>query len=179
MFYVNVIYIDTGIMTLERERKMSEVVARIDDFGRPAWIASDGDRLHRVLAHRSRDPGLHHMEWTDGMLTEIRQHAGLARPGDDPLGSQARALGAAHAALGRIAVAAISARPATAHSTSIVSEALRKLEEEASQFREFLERLRMAKDRQEFDEFMADRRNRPSDPPPPAEPQGPAPQPQS
>jgi hypothetical protein len=41
-------------------------------------------------------------------------------------------------------------------------EALRKLEEEAAEFREFLERLRMAKDRAEFDEFIKDRRNRPA-----------------
>ena len=51
-------------------------------------------------------------------------------------------------------------------------EALRKLEEEANEFRSFLERLRMAKDSQEFDEFINERRNRPSDP------QDPAPQPQ-
>jgi hypothetical protein len=38
-------------------------------------------------------------------------------------------------------------------------EALRKLEEEATQFRDFLERLRMAKDRQEFDQFMNERRS--------------------
>ena len=43
-------------------------------------------------------------------------------------------------------------------------EALRRLEEEANEFRTFLERLRMAKDRQEFDEYMGERRNRPSDP---------------
>ena len=42
------------------------------------------------------------------------------------------------------------------------SEALRKLEDEAAEFREFLERLRMAKDRAEFDEFIKDRRNRPA-----------------
>jgi len=55
-------------------------------------------------------------------------------------------------------------------------EALRKLEEEANDFRAFLERLRMAKDRAEFDEFMGERRNRPAGP---AEgPPGPAPQPQ-
>jgi hypothetical protein len=54
--------------------------------------------------------------------------------------------------------------------------ALRKLEEEADEFRAFLERLRMARDRAEFDEYMRERRNRPSGP---AEgPQGPAPQPQ-
>jgi hypothetical protein len=43
-------------------------------------------------------------------------------------------------------------------------EALRKLEEEADEFRAFLERLRMAKDRAEFDDFMRDRRNRPAGP---------------
>jgi len=39
-------------------------------------------------------------------------------------------------------------------------QALRKLEEEANEFRSFLERLRMAKDRAEFDEFMRERRSR-------------------
>ena len=39
-------------------------------------------------------------------------------------------------------------------------EALRRLEEEATEFRDFLERLRAAKDRAEFDEFMRERRNR-------------------
>lgn len=46
------------------------------------------------------------------------------------------------------------------------SETLRRLEEEQREFREFLERLRMAKDKAEFDQFMADRRNRPSAPQP-------------
>jgi hypothetical protein len=39
-------------------------------------------------------------------------------------------------------------------------EALQRLEEEANEFRSFLERLRMAKDRAEFDDFMRERRNR-------------------
>lgn len=37
-------------------------------------------------------------------------------------------------------------------------ETLRRLEEEADEFRSFLERLREAKDKAEFDEFMADRK---------------------
>ncbi len=45
-------------------------------------------------------------------------------------------------------------------------ETLRRLEEEQKEFRDFLERLRMAKDKSEFDQFMAERRNRPT---PPAE----------
>src|SRR5690606_23511402 len=40
------------------------------------------------------------------------------------------------------------------------ADALRKLEEEAQEFRAFLERLRMAKDRAEFDEYMKERRRR-------------------
>ncbi len=48
-------------------------------------------------------------------------------------------------------------------------ETLRRLEEEQREFLEFLDRLRHAKDKAEFDEFMAERRRR-SD--------GPAPQPQ-
>ena len=49
-------------------------------------------------------------------------------------------------------------------------ETLRRLEEEQREFKEFLDRLRHAKDKAEFDQFMADRRRRD---------EGPAPQPQS
>jgi hypothetical protein len=49
------------------------------------------------------------------------------------------------------------------------AETLRRLEEEQRAFREFLDRLRMSKDRTEFDQFMAERRNAAS---------GPTPQPQ-
>ena len=45
------------------------------------------------------------------------------------------------------------------------SETLRRLEDEQREFRDFLQRLRMAKDKAEFDQFMAERRNR-SEPPP-------------
>jgi hypothetical protein len=52
------------------------------------------------------------------------------------------------------------------------AETLKRLEEEQREFKEFLERLRFAKDRAEFDQFMNERRNRPQDP-------GPQPQPQA
>jgi hypothetical protein len=42
------------------------------------------------------------------------------------------------------------------------SETLRRLEDEQREFREFLERLRMAKDKSEFDQFMSERRDRPA-----------------
>jgi hypothetical protein len=41
------------------------------------------------------------------------------------------------------------------------ADTLRRLEEEQREFKEFLQRLRFAKDRAEFDQFMAERRNRP------------------
>ena len=50
------------------------------------------------------------------------------------------------------------------------AETLRRLEDEQREFKEFLERLRHAKDKAEFDQFMADRGRRP---------QNQAPQPES
>lgn len=47
------------------------------------------------------------------------------------------------------------------------AETLRRLEEEQQEFVDYLERLRRAKDRAEFDQFMAERRSRPEPPPSP------------
>ena len=41
-------------------------------------------------------------------------------------------------------------------------ETLRRLEDEEREFQAFLDRLRKARDKSEFDAFMADRRNRPA-----------------
>jgi hypothetical protein len=59
------------------------------------------------------------------------------------------------------------------------TETLKRLEDEQREFKEFLERLRFAKDRQEFDQFMAERRNRPADPPPQPQQSPEPPQPQA
>ena len=45
------------------------------------------------------------------------------------------------------------------------TETLKRLEEEQSQFKDFLNRLRHAKDKAEFDQFMAERRSQPTSPP--------------
>ena len=50
------------------------------------------------------------------------------------------------------------------------SETLKRLEEEQREFKDFLGRLRFAKDRAEFDQFMAERRQRPYEPNSPSEP---------
>ena len=46
------------------------------------------------------------------------------------------------------------------------AETLRRLEDEQREFKEFLNRLRHAKDKAEFDQFMAERAHRPQTPPP-------------
>ena len=56
-------------------------------------------------------------------------------------------------------------------------ETLKRLEDEQREFKDFLARLRFAKDRAEFDQFMSDRRSRPSEPdssagPAPDQPRG-------
>jgi hypothetical protein len=55
------------------------------------------------------------------------------------------------------------------------TETLKRLEDEQREFREFLDRLRFAKDKTEFDTFMAERRSRSQD----GGSQNTAPQPQS
>ena len=50
------------------------------------------------------------------------------------------------------------------------AETLRRLEEEQREFKDFLARLRFAKDRAEFDQFMAERRRPPYEPDSQAEP---------
>ena len=52
------------------------------------------------------------------------------------------------------------------------SETLQRLEEEQVEFRNFLDRLRHAKDKEEFDQFMAQHKTRPTPPPPTDQPQG-------
>ena len=42
------------------------------------------------------------------------------------------------------------------------ADTLKRLEEEEKEFRDFLDRLRKAKDKAEFDQFMADRRSKPT-----------------
>jgi hypothetical protein len=45
------------------------------------------------------------------------------------------------------------------------AETLRRLEDEEREFRSFLDRLRRARDKAEFDQFLAERRNASSQPP--------------
>ena len=132
---------------------MTGVVATLDDFGKPAWIAVmvAGFILFwpvglAILAYllwsgrmgcggRHGDMSRWQQRWADRWDRKVerfgREFRGFASSGN-------------------------------AAFDDYREETLRRLEEEQREFREFLERLRKAKDKSEFDQFMADRRNTPS-----------------
>ncbi len=127
---------------------MSEVIAKLDDFGKPAWITlmvlgfvffwPIGLAILAYLIWSGRMGCGRHGEMTDwqrSMAARWRRHGwGAHARGCSSSGNRAFD----------------EYRDAT----------LRRLEEEAREFREFLERLRMARDKAEFDQFMSERRAR-------------------
>ena len=140
---------------------MSEVVARIDDFGRPAWIALMV--LGFIVFWPIGLAILAYIIWSGRMgcsarygdMQQWRDRA--AERWERKRERWERRMQRWHGSgLGGFAPSGNRAFD------EYREQALSKLEAEAAEFREFLERLRMAKDRSEFDEFMKERRNRPS-----------------
>jgi hypothetical protein len=139
---------------------MSNVVAMMDDLGKPAWIGlmvlgfiifwPIGLVVLAYLIWSGRMSWGRHDDfdrWQQRMSDRWERHRGRwgrcgmhrSRRGDfAPTGNRAF--------------------------DEYRAETLRRLEEEATEFQEFLSRLRMAKDKSEFDQFMTERRNRPSTP---------------
>jgi hypothetical protein len=143
---------------------MSEVVARIDDFGRPAWIALMV--IGFIVFWPIGLAILAYIIWSGRMgcsarygdMQQWRDRASerWERKRERWERRMQRWGGGHGSGLGGFAPSGNRAFD------EYRSEALRKLEEEAAEFRAFLERLRMAKDRAEFDEFMNERRDRPA-----------------
>jgi hypothetical protein len=153
---------------------MSEVIARIDDFGRPAWIAlmvlgfivywPIGLAILAYIIWSGRmgmGCGWHHRgdieQWRQRAVKRVNRAAEHWEHRRARWQERRQRWGGPHGPhggdLGETGNRAFDEYRA---------EALRKLEEEAGEFRTFLERLRMARDRAEFDEYMNERRNRPS-----------------
>ncbi|MEZ5842961.1 MAG: DUF2852 domain-containing protein [Hyphomicrobiaceae bacterium] len=133
---------------------MTAVVQRLDDLGQPAWIAV------MVLAFIVFWPLglaiLAYLIWSGRMGcgrngARSRWQQKWAGRWDDKVAAWNRA-SRAYEPTGNRAF------------DEYRDETLRRLEDEAREFRDFLERLRQAKDKAEFDQFMADRRTR-RDPP--------------
>lgn len=134
---------------------MTQVVATLDDYGRPAWIAVMV--LGFILFWPIGLAILAYLIWSGRM--------GCGRNGEfnrwqqrmtdkwdrkmERWGRDARGF----------------ASSGNAAFDEYREETLRRLEEEQREFREFLGRLRKAKDKQEFDQFMTDRRSRPPETP--------------
>jgi len=141
-----------------------EIAARLDDIGRPAWIGLMvlGFILFwpvglAILAYLiwSRRMGCGNREWRREMKRRWRQEGRdqFHTMADRWFGGHRREESSGNRAFDEYR-----------------AETLRRLEEEQKDFVDFLDRLRFAKDKAEFDEFLAERRRRP--------PEGPEPQPQ-
>jgi len=149
------------------------ITAKLDEFGKPAWIAlivlgfmawwplglavlafTIGSGRMGCGFHGGHGPGFghweHKMERMQRKMDWMRSKmSGAGGPWGSGSWSQAPSSGN---------------RAFDEYRT----ETLKRLEDEQREFREFLERLRFAKDKTEFDAFMAERRNRPApDAPPP------------
>jgi hypothetical protein len=146
------------------------ITARLDEFGKPAWIAlvvlgfmawwplglavlafTIGSGRMGCGWHgghgRWEDRWQHKMERMQAKMDWMRSRMG---GGSAPGGNPWRGPSSGNHAFDEY-------RSAT----------LKRLEDEQREFREFLDRLRFAKDKTEFDAFMAERRNRPEPEAPP------------
>lgn len=138
---------------------MTEMVARLDDWGTPAWIGVMV--LGFVIFWPIGLAILAYMLWSGRMGCGARRNA---------TAWQQRVAGKWERKMERWGMQAKAYQPTGNHAfDEYRDETLKRLEEEAEQFQTFLDRLRMAKDKSEFEQFMADRRNRPATPDPSGE----------
>jgi hypothetical protein len=124
------------------------IAARIDEFGKPAWI------VLMILGFYAWWPlGLAILAFTigSGRMGCWNQHGMSRQNKGDSMRNGINWWGTTRAASGNRAFDEYRA------------DTLRRLEEEQREFKEFLQRLRFAKDRAEFDQFMAEQSNRPRD----------------
>jgi hypothetical protein len=138
------------------------IAAKLDEFGKPAWIALMilgfvawwplglvllafiiGSGRMGCSNNHGMSRWQYKMERMQGKMERMRAKMGGVHSGAEWWGSP----------------------PSSGNSAfdDYRSETLRRLEEEQREFRDFLERLRFAKDKTEFDAFMAERRQHPPD----------------
>ncbi len=134
--------------------QMAQVAGKLDDFGRPAWIAlmvigfivfwpiGLAILAYIIWSGRMGCGRRHRGEWRDQKFREkFGAWMGPKGPGGPMYSTGNRAFDEYRA------------------------DTLRRLEDEARDFQGFLDRLRMAKDKAEFDDFMKQRRETPVPPP--------------
>jgi hypothetical protein len=121
------------------------IVAKLDELGKPAWI------VLTILGF---------MVWWPVGLATLAFIIGSGRMSCWQGGSLTRW----HGAAAQMRPAGTWWQASRSSGNRAIDEyreeTLRRLEEEQREFQDFLARLRMAKDKAEFDQFMAERRTR-------------------
>jgi hypothetical protein len=121
------------------------LAARIDDYGKPAWIAAV--ILALIIWWPLGLALVAYLFWSKRMGCWNRKHVDQWRDkGEQWMRSRGR--GFNFSSSGNRAF------------DDYKAETLRRLEDEQNEFFEFLDRLRKSKDQAEFDQFMADRARR-------------------
>ena len=130
------------------------IAAKIDDYGKPAWIGLMV--VSFILFWPVGLAVLAYLIWSGRM--------GCWKRGT--MSEMGRARGRWYGPCG-------AGRQSSGNSAfdEYKAETLRRLEDEQKEFMDFLDRLRQAKDRAEFEQFMADRRGRSEGPQGPEQPQ--------
>ena len=123
-----------------------QLVAKIDDLGKPAWIALM--IVSFILFWPAGLAILLYLIWSGRMAFWKDAGRGFAAQG------KRYGCGGWHRGF--------HYAPSSGNRAfdEYREETLRRLEEEQREFKDFLRRLRMAKDKAEFDQFMAERRSR-------------------
>ena len=124
---------------------MQQVVTTLDDYGKPAWIIATvlgfiiwwpiGLGLLAYLIWSGRMGCGNKVQWRQHFMQEAQRFGRGFGGGFGPLRSTGNAA-----------------------FDDYRQETLRRLEEEAEEFQTFLARLRKARDKAEFDQFMSERR---------------------
>jgi hypothetical protein len=127
------------------------IAAKLDELGRPAWIAL------MILGF---------MAWWPLGLAVLAFLIGSGRMGCGRYGSHwEHKMTRLQDKMDRVGGGTWWGQSPTSGNRAFdeyKADTLQRLEEEQREFREFLARLRFAKDRAEFDQFMAERRDRPA-----------------
>jgi hypothetical protein len=140
-----------------------ELAAKLDDYGKPAWIAVM--ILGFVIFWPVGLAILAYLIWSGRM--GCWRHGGPSRWHEESRDHRRSGADSWFGGRGRKASSGNHAFD------EYREETLRRLEDEQKEFVDFLERLRHAKDKAEFDQFMADRKRPPSGPDTPDAPEAP------
>lgn len=138
--------------------QIDHVIAKLDSMGKPAWIGLMV--LSFVLFWPAGLALLAFLIWSGRMGKKHRHCAGRWHYKRDTNAATPE-YGYTGESSGNMAFDEYRA------------ETLKRLEQEQSEFMQFLERLRFAKDKSEFDQFLADRRTAQETPQAPESPQAP------